>query len=153
MSGARAEGPRCNTEILINRRLLSETLTEERLKGGWPSVLWFLASFVPQLVNIHTSMWIEDFILFSSILCVKPESVLGTVSPGNFSSCYSLSKSFGLLWYQEGSFSSNSSAIDVLWMKPWSDGTFDMEFSNLLLQQCYSSEFLRKMGLYCLGQK
>lgn len=47
MSGARAEGARCNTEILINRRLLSDAITEERLKGGWPSVLWFLASFVP----------------------------------------------------------------------------------------------------------
>lgn len=34
VSGARAEGPRCNTEILINRRLLSDAFTEETLKGG-----------------------------------------------------------------------------------------------------------------------
>lgn len=30
---------------------------------------------------------------------------------------------------------------------------FDMKFSNFLLQQCHSSEFMRRMGLYCLGQK
>ena len=52
MSGAGAEGPRCKTEVLINRRLLSlnfrsDAFPEERLEGAWAPILCFLACFMP----------------------------------------------------------------------------------------------------------
>lgn len=79
ISGAIDEEPKCKTEILINRRLLSlnfksDAFPEERLEGGWVLILCFLACFVPWLVNIYTSICIV-----SLILQVKVQSVLGTV--------------------------------------------------------------------------
>lgn len=70
ISGARDEGPKCKTEILINRRLLSlnfrsDAFHEERLEGGWVLILCFLACFVPWLVNIYTFICIGDVILFN----------------------------------------------------------------------------------------
>lgn len=77
-------------------------------------------------------MWIEGFILFSSILHVKAESVLGTVLVTSLA-VPSGARAWTIV-IPGGVFQSlNSSAIDVPWMNPWSGGTFDREFSNFLL--------------------
>lgn len=149
-SGARAEGRRCN---------LSDPHQQEagfwciywRKTEGWIASCPLFFGFFCAIACKHSHIYVNwRFFFYSLQLCMLRQRVLCTVLV-TFLVVQAWFRAWTTVILRSVWICSFCNWCAVNETVIWWD--FDMKFSNFLLQQCHSSEFMRRMGLYCLGQK